>query len=92
MSSADPWSKGLVIKSGRSDSVRTSKSYGDDRAVTIVSTDLATGSPRMTTFARPGKIITANEAIITTTVASLTPDALGRVLEAVVHMLRPPTP
>ena len=47
----------------------TSKSYGDERAVTIASIDLATGSLRMTSFARPGEVFTANEAIITTTVA-----------------------
>ncbi len=70
----------------------TSKSYGDDGAVTIESTDLTTGSLRVTSFARPGKIFTANEAIITTTVAKLTPQALARVIDAVVHVLRPPSP
>jgi hypothetical protein len=43
-------------------------------------------------FARPGKIFTANETIITTTVGTLTPEALARVLDAVVHVLRPPSP
>jgi mRNA interferase MazF len=50
------------------------------------------GSLRVTSFVRPGKIFTANEAIITTTVASLTPDSFTRVLDSVVHLLRPPAP
>jgi hypothetical protein len=43
----------------------------------------------MTSFARPGKIFTANEAIVTTAVAHLTPEALARVLDAVVGLLKP---
>ncbi len=85
----------VLADAGRGDAVLcqvTSKSYGDERAVTIASTDLATGSLRVISFARPGKIFTANEAIITTAVASLTPEALARVLDAVVHLLRPPIP
>lgn len=77
---------------GRGDAVLcqlTSKPYGDDRAVTILPADLATGSLRVTSFARPGKIFTANEAIIATAVGSLTPDALARVRDAVVGVLRP---
>lgn len=85
----------VLADAGRGDAVLcqvTSKSYGDERAVTIESTDLATGSLRVTSFVRPGKIFTANEAIITTTVASLTPDSFTRVLDSVVHLLRPPAP
>ena len=85
----------VLADAGRGDAVLcqvTSKSYGDEQAVTIASSDLATGSLRMTSFARPGKIFTANEAIITTTVASLTPEAFARVLDAVIGLLRPPIP
>jgi mRNA-degrading endonuclease toxin of MazEF toxin-antitoxin module len=82
----------VLADAGRGDAVLcqvTSKSYGDQRAVTIATTDLATGSLRVTSFARPGKIFTANEAIITTTVGSLTPETLERVINAVVQLLRP---
>ena len=85
----------VLADAGRGDAVLcqvTSKSYGDERAVTIVASDLATGSLRVTSFARPGKIFTANEAIITTTVGSLMPETLTRVLDAVVLLLRPPNP
>ena len=66
----------------------TSQSYGDDNAVTIAATDLASGSLRLASFARPGKIFTANEAIVTTTIASLKPEALARVIDAVITLLR----
>jgi len=82
----------VLADAGRGDTVLcqvTSNSYGDDRAVTIESADLATGSLRVISFARPGKIFTANESIVTATVASLTPDAYGRVVGAVVNLLRP---
>ena len=83
----------VLADTGRGDAVLcqvTSKSYGDDRAVTIATADLAEGSLRMTSFARPGKIFTANESIITTTIGRLTEDALARVRDAVVAVLQPP--
>jgi len=82
----------VLADAGRGDAVLcqvTSKPYDDEGAVTIESTDLAIGSLRVTSFARPGKIFTANESIITATVGTLTPEALRRVLDAVVHVLRP---
>ena len=66
----------------------TSKPYGDDHAVMLDDAHLAAGSLRVVSFARPGKLFTANQALIATTVATLTPDALTRVVEAVVSLLR----
>jgi mRNA interferase MazF len=85
----------VLADAGRGDVVLcqvTSKPYGDDRAVTIAAADLVAGSLRVTSFARPGKIFTANEAIIATTVGSLRPDALARIRDAVVDLLRPESP
>lgn len=81
----------VLADAGRGDVVlcqMTSQPYGDDRAVTISAADLATGLLRVTSFARPGKIFTANEAIIATTIGTLRPDALARVRDAVVDLLR----
>ena len=85
----------VLADAGRGDVVLcqvTSKSYGDDRAVTIASTDVVDGSLSVTSFARPGKIFTANEAIITSTVGRLTEDAMARVRNAVVALLQAPEP
>ena len=54
----------------------TSKSYGDARAIAIGATDLATGSLRVPSLARPGKLFTANQTIISSAVATLTHKAL----------------
>ena len=82
----------VLAEAGRGDRVLcqvTSKAYGDERAMTVATTDLASGSLRVTSFARPGKLFTANETIITTTIASLKTEALVRVLDAVLNVLRP---
>jgi mRNA interferase MazF len=52
----------VLAHAGRGDAVLcqvTSKSYGDARAIAIGATDLTTGSLRVASFARPGKLFTA---------------------------------
>jgi mRNA interferase MazF len=66
----------------------TSKPYGDARAIAISESDLASGSLRVESFARPGKLFTANETLVSSTVATLAPAAVSRVIEAVVEVLR----
>lgn len=81
----------VLAHAGRNDAILcqvTSKSYGDARAIAIVATDLATGSLRVASFARPGKLFTANQTIISSAVATLTRGALTGVIEAVVEILR----
>jgi mRNA interferase MazF len=81
----------VLAHAGRGDSVLcqvTSRSYDDASAVAIGETDLATGALRVASFARPGKLFTANETIMLSTVATLKRDVLTRVIEAVVEILR----
>ncbi len=66
----------------------TSQPYGDHGAVTLEPGSFATGSLRAVSFARPGKLFTANQDLIVTEVATLKPDVLQRVVTAVVHLLR----
>ena len=61
---------------------------GDARAVAIGESDLVSGSLRAESFARPGKLFTANETLVSSTVAVLAPAAVSRVIEAVVEVLR----
>jgi mRNA interferase MazF len=67
----------------------TSKPYGDASAVTIDQVDFATGSLRVKSFARPGKLFTANEALFKSEVGVLTKVALERVTAAVIKVLKP---
>ncbi|GBC92824.1 hypothetical protein HRbin15_01301 [bacterium HR15] len=49
----------------------TSNPYGDPHAVQIVNEDFSTGSLKITSFARPGKISTANHQLISRRVGAL---------------------
>lgn len=66
----------------------TSKSYGDPRAVKIEDSNLAGGSLRVTSFARPGKLFTANNDLIEVEIATLQPPSLKEVVDAIVDLLR----
>jgi mRNA interferase MazF len=45
-------------------------------------------SLQRTSYARPGKLFTASEALIARSVGDLRPDAADRVREAVIRLLR----
>lgn len=70
----------------------TSKPYGDRRAMELAEHRLATGSLRVTSFARPGKLFTANTSVMVDEVATLSPDLLAEIVDAVVSLLRAPIP
>ena len=70
----------------------TSNPYADPLAIAIRATDFATGSLIATSYARPGKLFTANENIMTREVGALTPAAFRRVLDTVLKVLDPPPP
>lgn len=67
----------------------TSKPYGDPRAVPIRKSDFAKGSLRVASFARPGKLFTANHTLIAQSIATLKPASRTRIVDAVVDLLRP---
>lgn len=66
----------------------TSKPYGDVRAIKIDDTNFATGSLRVVSYARPGKLFTANQDLLVSEVATLTVQSLKQVVDAVVDLLR----
>lgn len=66
----------------------TSKSYGDTSAIKLDDTSFATGSLRVLSYARPGKLFTANQDIIVSKVATLKLQSLKQVIDAVVDLLR----
>ncbi len=65
----------------------TSRSYADPRAVSIDNADFARGTLRVQSFARPGKLFTAHESLITSEAGTLSDTAFGRVQAAVVALL-----
>lgn len=66
----------------------TSKPYGDTRAIKLEETGFATGSLRVLSYARPGKLFTANRDLIISEVATLKSQLLKQVVGAVVDRLR----
>lgn len=69
----------------------TSNPYGDPMAVPLDDHDFASGGLLVASFARPGKLFTANGALLVRSVGRLDNDPFERVLDAVVELLRPTT-
>ncbi|MEX0867579.1 MAG: type II toxin-antitoxin system PemK/MazF family toxin [Pirellulales bacterium] len=80
-----------LADAGRADWVLcqvTSNAYGDPCSVTLNDADFITGGLRRASHARPGKLFTANEQLIANSVGRLRDDALRRIVDAVVALLR----
>jgi len=81
----------VLAEAGRGDWILcqiTSNPYGDTGAIEFTDASFATGSLRTTSYARPGKLFTANRDLITTQVGVLKADAFRQVVEAVITILR----
>ena len=66
----------------------TSNPYGDPGALSLNATSFASGGLRRDSFARPGKLFTASEAIVVRVAGSLTPVTYRTIVEAVVNLIR----
>jgi len=66
----------------------TSKPYSDPRAVELNGGSFRQGSLRLVSYARPGKLFTANQSLILRQVGVLKDDALKQIIDAVVMLLR----
>ncbi len=81
----------VLADAGRGDWILcqvTSKSYADTRAIKLEDTGFATGSLRVMSYARPGKLFTANRDLIVSEIATLKPHLLKQVIDAVASLLR----
>jgi mRNA interferase MazF len=81
----------VLADAGRGDWILcqvTSKSYGDSGAIKLEDTGFSTGSLRVMSYARPGKLFTADRDLIVSEVATLKPPSLKHVVDAVVNLLR----
>ena len=81
----------VLADAGRGDWVLcqiTSKPYGDPRPIELVDSSFATGSLRVASYARPGKLFTANRDVMVTQVGSLKGEPFTQIVEAVVDILR----
>ena len=64
----------VLAEAGRGDWILcqiTSKSYGDEKAITLDTPDFAHGSLRLTSYVRPGKLFTAHASLIANEIGDL---------------------
>ena len=66
----------------------TSNPYGDPDALLLAATSFASGSLSRDSFARPGKLFTASEAIVVRVAGSLTAAAHRSLVANVVRVLQ----
>jgi mRNA interferase MazF len=81
----------VLADAGRDDWILcqiTSKPYGDASALPLEDASFAAGSLRVRSYARPGKLFTANRNLVVAQVGTLKPEALREILNAVVDLLR----
>ena len=65
----------------------TSKGYGDPLAISLGPADFISGGLKLASYARPGKLFTANGSLMTASVGQLGDVALRGVIDAVVALL-----
>lgn len=66
----------------------TSKAYSDPRAIELTRDSFAKGSLHVASYARPGKLFTANGSLMIRQVGVLKGNTLKQIVEAVVELLR----
>lgn len=66
----------------------TSNPYADSRAVELTDADFDTGSLRVTSYARPGKLFTASSSLMVSEAGNLSQATLQSIVQAVVDLLR----
>ena len=81
----------VLADAGRGDWILcqiTSNPYGDARAVALTDDDFRTGSLRVASYARPGKLFTANRDLMVSRVGSLKREPFRRIIDTTIALLR----
>ena len=66
----------------------TSQQFDDAGAVVLLDSDFAEGGLRLTSYARPAKLFTANATLVRSVAGQLSEAAHERVCDALVRLLR----
>ncbi|MFV1975647.1 MAG: type II toxin-antitoxin system PemK/MazF family toxin [Candidatus Scalindua sp.] len=81
----------VLASSGKGDWILcqiTSKRYTDPKAVELSNQDFQIGSLRVTSFARPGKLFTANDSLIVSEVGKLKLNVFDSIITSVIDILK----
>lgn len=65
----------------------TSNQYGDPRAIRLNNVDFTSGSLRVTSYARPAKLFTANSNLMISEMGILNPDTLELIISEIVDLI-----
>ncbi len=80
----------VLADAGRDDWILcqvTSNPYGDEKAIVLSEKDFQSGALRVTSYARPGKLFTANASLIVESVGELKKSTIKKMVESVVTIL-----
>jgi mRNA interferase MazF len=81
----------VLANSGRGDWILcqvTSNPYGDAHAVEMTDDNFDSGSLRVASYARPGKLFTASQDLMVSQIATLNAASFTKIIEAVIDILR----
>jgi len=81
----------VLADAGRGDWILcqvTSNHYGDSNAVEINNACFTSGSLRIVSYARPGKLFTASHGLMVNQAGDLNSECLNKILESVTNLLR----
>ncbi|MDA3799484.1 MAG: hypothetical protein PF692_10435 [Kiritimatiellae bacterium] len=67
----------------------TSNPYSDTKAVELEESDFVSGSLQRTSYARPGKLFSANSSIMERIAGELNQNKLINIIDSVIDVLRP---
>ena len=80
----------VLADAGRDDWILcqvTSNPYGDPRAIQLSDKSFRVGTLHRASYARPGKLFTANRDLMVSQVGVLKPEALKQIIDAIVELL-----
>jgi len=66
----------------------TSKSYTDTKAIELKSSDFQSGTLKVVSYVRPGKLFTANAGLMVAQAGVIKKDKLKAVIDAVTQLLQ----
>jgi mRNA interferase MazF len=80
----------ILANAGRGDWIFcqiTSNPYGDPKSVALRDKDFKSGSLRLTSYARPGKLFTGNERLIVAQIGALERKAISKIRSSVIDLI-----
>ena len=82
----------ILADAGREDWILcqvTSRPYGDAHSILLNDSGFETGSLRVESYVRPGKLFTAHQTLVVSKIGLLNESIFGQIIDAIVTLLKP---